>query len=49
MALDKKDQEKTAFACHVGLVNFQVMLFWLSNADVYNVKWYGRFCNGLPG
>ena len=31
VALDEKDQEKTAFTCHVSLFNFQVIPFGLSD------------------
>ena len=30
--MNKKDKEKTAFACHRGLFDFNVMPFCLSNA-----------------
>ena len=39
--MDKKDKEKTAFACHKGLFEFNVMSFGLSNAPaVYQELMY---------
>ena len=33
VALDEADQEKSVFTCHMGLFNFRVILFGLSNAS----------------
>ena len=49
VALDKVDQEKTAFACHVGLFNFRVMPFGLSNAPGIFTQLMSIVLGGMEG
>ena len=44
--MDEKDKEKTAFACHRGLFEFNVMPFGLSNAPAVFQELMSVFLNG---
>ena len=53
--MDDLDKEKTAFACHRGLFEFNVMPIWLfkctcciSGAHVSGLKWLPCICNCMP-
>ena len=49
VALDKMDREKAAFTCHVGLFNFRVMPFGLSNAPGVFSQLMSMVLEGLEG
>ena len=45
--MDNADEEKTAFACHCGLFEFNVMPFGLSNAPAIYLELMSSVLQGL--